>query len=70
MSVGWSRYTFEIGQMVEVLAGVPMGARMVGVVVNRGISSRDHKDMYWVLMNGEIGYWSRHFLREVRDGDE
>lgn len=70
MSSSWSRYTFEIGQMVEILAGVPKGTRMVGVVVNRGISSKSHKDMYWVLMNGEIGYWSRHFLRGVRDAIE
>ena len=68
--MSWSRYTFEIGQMVEVFVGVPAGTRSVGVVVNRGISSKSRKDMYWVLMNGEIGYWSRHFLREVRDAIE
>ena len=70
MSSSWSRYTFEIGQMVEVFVGAPAGTRMVGVVVNRGISSKSRKDMYWVLMNGEIGYWSRNFLREVRNVNE
>jgi len=70
MQHAWSRYQFEIGQMVEVFVGVPAGTRSVGVVVNRGISSKSREDMYWVLMHGEIGYWSRTFLREVRDGNE
>ena len=68
MSIGWSRYRFEIGQMVECFVGVPAGTRMLGVVVNRGWSTKSQKDMYWVLMEGEIKYFSHNFLREVRDG--